>query len=269
MNFRLAAIDIDGTLLSDDYQLSGETKDAIHSAKQAGLEIVLCSGRAPRSVFPIMEELGMHGFLITHNGAVTTHSETREVMDEQGFYMDSLFGVVDYCRQTGIHTDFCTAFEMYTEKIDSQELQGLYEKYHMVPKIVKDAREVKEKLVKFTLFSSNAILSHAQGDLQKMNLPLQAIRSGPTFIDILHRHASKGMALKSLARRLGIPMQHTIAIGNYYNDVDMMRVAGVGVAVSNAPEDVQRQADLVVGSNNDNGVAEALRQLVIDKRKYA
>ena len=140
MNFRLAAIDIDGTLLSDDYQLSLKTKEAVHNAKDAGVEIVLCSGRAPRSVFPIMEEMGLDGFLITHNGAVTTHSKTKEIMDEQGFFMDSLYNVLDYCRQSGIHTDFCTAFDMYTEKIDTEELLSLYEKYHMVPKIVEMQR---------------------------------------------------------------------------------------------------------------------------------
>ena len=123
--------------------------------------------------------------------------------------------------------------------------------------------------MKFTLFSSDAILSRAQKDLQKMNLPLKSIRSGPTFIDILNQKASKGMALKSLAHYLGIPMESTIAIGNYYNDLDMIQGAGVGVAVANAPEEIQVEADLVVPSNNENGVAEALRLLVLDCRKYA
>lgn len=269
MKFRLAAIDIDGTLLDDNYKLSNETKEAVYEAKQAGIEIVLCSGRAPKSVFPIMEELEMDGYIITHNGAVTTHSETKDVINEQGFFMDSLYNVVDYCKTMGIHTDFCTAFDMYTEKIDSDELHALYNKYHMVPKIVDDVKNVKDKLVKFTLFSSEEILTHAQDDLKKMNLTLQTIRSGPTFIDILHKHASKGMALKSLAHLLGIPMEKTIAIGNYFNDLDMIRTAGMGIVVANAPDEVQEQADLVVPSNNDNGVAQALKQLIVDQRKYA
>ena len=269
MNFRLAAIDIDGTLLDDNYLLSNETKEAVHEAKNAGIEIVLCSGRAPKSVFSIMEQLEMDGFLITHNGAVTTHSETRDVINEQGFFVESLYSVVDYCKKAGIHTDFCTAFDMYTEKIDSDELYSLYSKYNMVPIIVDDVKNVKDKLVKFTLFSSEDILTSAQDELQKMNLSLQTIRSGPTFIDILHRYASKGIALKNLAHQLGVPMEKTIAIGNYYNDLDMIRVAGMGVAVANAPDDVQKQAKLVVPSNNENGVAQALKQLILDQRKYA
>lgn len=269
MNFKLAAIDIDGTLLDDNYLLSNETKEAVHEAKKAGIEIVLCSGRAPKSVLPIMEELEIDGFLITHNGAVTTHSETKAIINEKGFFMDSLYNVVDYCKKTGIHTDFCTAFDMYTEKIDSEELRALYNKYRMVPKIVDDVRHVKDKLVKFTLFSTSDIITSAQEDLQKMHLSLQTIRSGPTFIDILHRHASKGMALKNLAHLLGVPIDKTIAIGNYYNDIDMISIAGMGIAVANAPEEVQKQADLVVSSNNENGVAQALQQLILNQRKYA
>lgn len=267
MYFRLAAIDIDGTLLDDNYLLSSETKEAVYEAKEAGMEIVLCSGRAPKSVFPIMEELEMDGFLITHNGAVITHSETKDVINEQGFFMDSLYNVVDYCEKTGIHTDFCTAFDMYTKKIDSNELHDLYTKYHMVPKIVDDVRSVKEKLVKFTLFSSENILTSAHDDLQKMNLSLQTIRSGPTFIDILHNQASKGIALKNLAHLLDVPMKKTIAIGNYYNDLDMIQVSGMGIAVANAPDEVRKHADLVVPSNNENGVAQALRKIIANERK--
>jgi Cof subfamily protein (haloacid dehalogenase superfamily) len=265
MKCRLAAIDIDGTLLDDNYLLSSETKEALRDAKKAGIEIVLCSGRAPHSVFPIMEELEMEGFLITHNGAVTTHSKTKSVINELGFFMDSLHHVVDYCKQMGIHTDFCTAFEMYTDKIDSEELEELYNKYHMTPIIVDDVKNVKDKLVKFTLFGAEDLLTHAHGDLQKMELSLQTIRSGPTFIDILHRQATKGVALSNLAQQLGVSMEETIAIGNYFNDVEMFKVAGKGIAVANAPAEVKKQADFVVSSNNENGVAEALWQIVLEK----
>lgn len=265
MKCRLAAIDIDGTLLDDHYLLSPETKKALRDAKKAGIEIVLCSGRAPHSVFPIMEELEMEGFIITHNGAVTTHSKTKAVINELGFFMDSLYHVVDYCKQRGIHTDFCTAFDMYTDKIDSEELEELYNKYHMRPIIVDDVKNVKEKLVKFTLFGSEDLLTDAHEDLQNMDLSLQTIRSGPTFIDILHQHASKGTALANLAHQLGVPLAETIAIGNYFNDLDMFKVAGKGIAVANAPDEVKKQADFVVSSNNENGVAQALWEIALEK----
>ncbi|WP_027415491.1 Cof-type HAD-IIB family hydrolase [Aneurinibacillus terranovensis] len=267
MNYKLAAIDIDGTLLTDDYSITGETKKTLHLAEEQGVTVVMCSGRGPFSVIPILEELELDGYLITHNGAVVTHSKTREILWESGFYMDDLKDVVSYCRASGIHTDFCSPFEMYTETLDNEEVNKMYAKYLATPKLVDDALRVRDKIVKFTLFGSDEQLTKAFADIQAMQLPIKTIRSGPYYIDIIEKSTSKGTALRHLADKLGISMNETIAIGNYYNDLEMIHAAGVGVAVENAPEDVKREADLIVASNNDNGVADAIRRLILEKAK--
>jgi hypothetical protein len=267
MAYKLAAIDIDGTLLTDDYKITEKNKNALKAAEEEGVQIVLCSGRAPFSVTPLLEELGIAGYFICHNGAVTSHSNTKEILHEVGFTIDSLKNVLDYCRTENIHTDFCTAFDMYTESLDREDVRAMYAKYLAQPKLVEDALSMKDTLVKFTLFGTDAQLNKAYDELAAMNLPLRMIRSGPSYIDIIDQTTSKGSALSNLAKHLDIPLSDTIAIGNYYNDLDMITMAGIGVAVGNAPGDVKEQADMVVASNNESGVAEALERLVLGKKQ--
>jgi hydroxymethylpyrimidine pyrophosphatase-like HAD family hydrolase len=97
---------------------------------------------------------------------------------------------------------------------------------------------------------------------------VQTLRSGPFYIDLIDRSTSKGAALRHLAEHLNIPLSETIAIGNYYNDLDMITMAGVGVAVDNAPDEVKERADIVVASNNESGVAEAIERLIL-KRTFS
>lgn len=263
MNYRLVAIDIDGTLLTDDYRLTEQNKEVLYTAAEAGVTVVLCSGRAPHSVTPILSEIGIEGYYVAHNGAVAVHSGTQEMLLENGFFMEDVQAVMEYCHMRGIHTDFCTAFDMYTESMERDDVREMYAKYLAMPKVIADPLSLRERLVKFTLFGKEKELDCAYDDLSALNLPVQLLRSGPFYIDVIERTTSKGAALNHLASHIGVPLSETIAIGNYYNDLTMLSIAGVGVAVANAPEDVKAQADLVVASNNDSGVAEALTRLVL------
>jgi Cof subfamily protein (haloacid dehalogenase superfamily) len=268
MTYKLVATDIDGTLLTDDYRITERNREALQAAAAEGVQIVLCSGRAPQSVTPLLEELGIDGYFICHNGAVTSHSKTREILRESGFFSETLKDVVHYCRDARIHTDFCTALGMYTENLEREDVRAMYAKYMADPELVKDVLEMEDRLVKFTLFGTEEQLNKAHEDLAAMNLPVQTLRSGPFYIDLIDRSTSKGAALRHLAEHLNIPLSETIAIGNYYNDLDMITMAGVGVAVDNAPDEVKERADIVVASNNESGVAEAIERLIL-KRTFS
>ncbi len=263
MRYQLVAIDIDGTLLTDDNTITARNRHAILEAVSAGTQIVLCSGRAPESLLPLLQELGIEGYFICHNGSVIVHSGTNEILYEVGFRPSTVEGIVRYCRVEGIHTDFCTALEMYTESLERADVREMYFKYLARPTLVPDVLSFGQTLVKFTLFGTEVQLDKAFEQLLQMNPPVQTLRSGPTYIDLIDRSVSKGVALAHLAKHLNISIAETIAIGNYFNDVAMIKTAGVGVAVGNSPDAVKQQADLVVASNNDSGVAVALERLVL------
>jgi Cof subfamily protein (haloacid dehalogenase superfamily) len=95
---------------------------------------------------------------------------------------------------------------------------------------------------------------------------LAMVRSGDYFIDFMRPNVNKGMALKTYAEAKGLVREQVVAIGNYNNDIEMLTYAGMGIAVANATSEVKQVSDLVVASNNDDGVSEAIALLFHDER---
>ncbi|MFD1953403.1 Cof-type HAD-IIB family hydrolase [Paenibacillus thailandensis] len=257
--FDLIALDVDGTLLTDDHRLTADTKDAVREAAAGGTEIVLCTGRGPSGALPVMEELGLSGTLIVHNGAATIDSVRRTVLHEYAIDPLYLEPYLIYSRNNGIHFDFNTAFEMMVEGM-TPEAEEMYSRFYAQPKLLAPGSPVPEGLLKFTVFGSKEEMDRVEADWRGWTPHLQSIRSGDFFIDVQHAEASKGAALKQLARARGIDRTRVLAIGNYYNDIDMLTFAGLGLAMGNSPERVKEAADAVIGSNEEDGVAAALRQ---------
>lgn len=257
MTYRMIAIDVDGTLLNDGYELTEATKQAVRAACQAGAEIVLCTGRSPLNALPIMEQLELSGTLITHNGAVTVQSHDRAILRESAFAIAEAQQFIAYARERGIHRDMCTSFGMYAESM-TDAARNMYGKYMLQPERVDDLLRLDASIVKFTVFGESELLDDVMAVWDLWGSKLTHIRSGDSFIDVMLPGVNKGAALEALAKSRGIAREHIMAIGNYYNDVDMMSYAGLGIAMANSPEGVKQMADDVTFSNNENGVAAAI-----------
>jgi Cof subfamily protein (haloacid dehalogenase superfamily) len=265
LKYRLIALDVDGTLLNDNYEITEETKQTIADIASAGGKIVLCTGRGPMNALPVLAELGLEGTMITHNGAATVQSANRRVLHQYSFSITDLIPFIDYCRIHHIHMDVSTPFEMFIERVTEAERQ-MYEKYKAQPVLVKDVIHVTEPPVKFTVFGSQETMDQVESDWRKFSGSLNIIRSGDYFIDVMHADASKGAALKQLADLWNIDASEIIAIGNYYNDVEMIEFAGLGIAMDNSPQEVKDKADDTTASNNENGVHLALRRHFFNDR---
>ncbi|ALS21040.1 MULTISPECIES: Cof-type HAD-IIB family hydrolase [Paenibacillus] len=263
MQYQLIALDVDGTLLNDNYELTERTVSTLRRVHEAGSRIVLCTGRAPESSVPIMEQMGFEGVLIAHNGAATVETPGSRLLHEFSFPIGHIAGLVQYCRAEHVHFDLNTSWKMYVEHVGEAEA-AMYEKYMAVPERVDDVLALTVPIVKFTMFGSQEAMDRVERQLASFDLPssLQAIRSGAHFIDVMLKSVSKGRALSNLSGMWGIEPSSILAMGNYYNDIDMLRFAGLGIAMGNSPEEVKLAADEVALSNNEEGVAEALMRHV-------
>jgi len=260
MSFKLVALDVDGTLIDDENRITRRTSETIREVCRRGARIVLCTGRAPASTLPLLRELGLEGAMITHNGAATVDSRGPTLLHEYAFDVGLVDGLIEFCRAEGVHLDFNTAFSLYVENL-SEEAREVYRKYYIEPIDVGDLRRVREPLVKITLYAGKDVLDRLVAKWPVIGDPtLRPIRSDEYFIDLMHVRASKGNALKALAEQWGISPSEIIAIGNYYNDLDMLQYAGVGIAMGNAPDEVKKMADDVTASNNEDGVHLALKR---------
>lgn len=260
MKYQLIALDVDGTLLNDDHVVTEQNIKTIQEVSKQGAEIVLCTGRGPQNSIPFMEQMGLTGYVISHNGAATATVETREIVHQYPMDPIALEVYLNFCRERGIHFDVNTAFEMYVDSVEGLpvEARNMYENYLMMPSNLPPLTEIKEPIVKFTLFGESKVMDEAYAELSQWTIDFNVLRSGEFFIDFMHPDASKGNALKQLAAKRGIKQENILAIGNYYNDITMLTYAGMGIAMDNSPVEVKAAANDITLSNNEHGVHEAL-----------
>lgn len=259
VKYKLIALDVDGTLLNDDHQLTEATVQTVKRVHNQGATIVLCTGRGPGNAIPVMEELGLEGTVITHNGAATIRTSDRSIIHQYPFQPEELAFFVQYCREHRVHYDLSTPYHLHVDADLPEPIRQMYELFKISPVQVDELAAVPEQPVKFTAFSPDKqLLDRVQADWMKVGSSLLVLRSGNEFIDVMHAEASKGNALRALAESLGIDRSQVLAMGNYYNDADMLQFAGWGIAMNNSPEDVKRLADEVTVSNNEGGVYRSL-----------
>ncbi|WP_211747655.1 Cof-type HAD-IIB family hydrolase [Paenibacillus sp. Marseille-Q4541] len=265
MSYKLIALDVDGTLLHDNHELSAANKESIKAAANSGVEFVLCTGRGPVNTIPLMEEMGLGGYVITHNGAATVDVKTHEVIDQFPMDAEGLQPYIDYCRKHQIHFDVNTAFGLYVDKIDEMSLQvrSMYEQVFIEPLDLPNWADLREPVVKFSAFGDLETMNELEKEWNTWNSPFYMVRSGDFFLDLMHKDASKGEALKRLAAIRGFAQEKVLAMGNYFNDITMLTFAGKGIAMDNSPAQVKAAADDVTLSNNENGVHHALEKFVI------
>ncbi|MEK0314509.1 Cof-type HAD-IIB family hydrolase [Cohnella sp. 56] len=254
MKYKLIALDVDGTLLNDDHELTPRVKQSVTRAAAAGAEIVLCTGRGSASALSVLAQLGLSGTVITHNGASIVDGETREILRESPIGPDEVERYLTLCRERGIHFDLNTAFDIYVEHLNDQTA-SMYASMLSEPILRSREDRFPGRTVKISIFAPKADLDELEAHWRDWRHELQTIRSGDYFIDLQHREASKGTALRQWAEKRGIPREQVLAIGNYFNDIGMLQYAGCGVAMDNSPPEVKAVADAVTASNNEDGVA--------------
>lgn len=261
MRYRMIAIDIDGTLLNDQYEIPPTTIETMNRA-MSHCHLVLCTGRALFSAKPLLAHFRRPLPLITDNGGTVWLPE-KGIIVQHTLSRPMAAELLRFSRRHGLHIDFTTGDGIYVERLDSA-LAAEYRKYFAIPKQLDDLLQIHQLPVKITISGSPEQIDEAYEAVQRQFTgKVQFFRSGPHFIDFIALGVNKGLALKNLASRFGVEPAQTIAIGNYYNDLEMLRMSGLGVAVANAPEEVKRLADFVTDSNNDEGVRKVLERFVL------
>jgi Cof subfamily protein (haloacid dehalogenase superfamily) len=261
-NIKLIALDVDGTLVNDEHQLTTRVIEAVRTASQKGVMVALCTGRGPFNTLPVFEKLGINGYMLSHNGGVTCYSEPYRVLEQSTFHVAEVQTLIEYCRGQQVHFDLCAVEQLYCETIGEYE-QKMYQHFLIEPVLLDDVLHLTEPIVKLTLFGERTHMDVVERDCANIPHGFNMIRSDERFIDFMLPNISKGAALARLCKRYEIAPEEVLAIGNYYNDCEMITFAGIGIAVANAPDDLKALADDVTTSNNEDGVYHALKKYVI------
>lgn len=266
MNIKLVALDLDDTLLNSGLEISPACIAAIKKARQKGVIVTLSTGRMFKSALPYAQQLDIDVPIITYQGAWVKNSLSGEVLYYQPVPTLLADRIMTYFRQQGIHFHSYYNDELCIEKSSPQADD--YSRLAGVPAHLHD--DLIESLqhydaMKIMAISENEPLLLAMENELQENFAdqLYITRSKPFYLEVMSRLAGKAQALELIAAHYGIKRSEVMAIGDSFNDLDMIKWAGWGVAMGNAVEAVKAAADFVTFSNDEEGVTEALNRFVL------
>ncbi len=272
---RLLAIDIDGTLLSSKFQISQANLDALRRAHEAGIEVVLVTGRRHAFALPIADQLGFDLWLISSNGAVTK-SRAGELFHRDLLPLDTARRLCHSMKE----------FRGNTVITFDKEGKGAIVLEHMDELNLSIQRWLEKNMeyIEFVLPLENALTTDPVqamfcGSVERMRDAVQALAASGLadritvlrteypvrdlcIVDVLNQGCSKGHALERWARNRGFERSQVMAIGGNYNDVEMLEFAGLPVIMGNASEELKGRGWTVTLSNDESGVAAAIDQVL-------
>lgn len=265
MTIKLVACDLDDTLLRPDLTIAPGCQQALAKAVEQGVVVTIATGRMFRAARPYAEELRISGVpLIVYQGAWVRTLEG-QMLYERPLETDDAELVLDNLRRYKCHYHSYWQDRLYMEK-ETAEGEA-YSRLSQAPiNLVSDLREIiQHQPLKFIMINYDCkAMDKIEADLKgRIGDRVSIVRSKPQFLEISHIEATKAHALQAVAHHYGIGQDEVMAIGDSYNDLDMIAWAGVGVAMANAPADIRGQADYVTCSNTEGGVAAAIHQYIL------
>lgn len=275
MGYKLIACDLDETLLNDDHLVGKRNVDAIRKAREEyGVKFVPATGRGFMQIQPELKELELHDlskeYVISFNGGALTENKDNRIIEFKGLEFSKMKEIFE----AGLNFDVC--IHMYTpdnlyvyniseseqERIKNQKLEVIYPKENSVD-FLKDTPISK---ILYQNVDVPYLMSLEDGLKPITDGHCAVSYSSNRYMEFNALGVDKGQGLIDLANKLGIAIEDTIAVGDNYNDMAMLKVAGLSVAANNAVDDVKAACDYTTNANNNEGVvAELIEKFIFNE----
>ncbi|MDO5555288.1 MAG: Cof-type HAD-IIB family hydrolase [Clostridia bacterium] len=286
--YKLIAIDVDGTLLNCYGEVTQKNKEAVSKALAKGIEIVLASGRMPRAIIPIANEINVNKYIISGNGATIYNVEKDEIVYDNYISKKKILEIIDICEKNSMY------YNVYTNNVvlaKSLNYNVLY--YHNENRKNPEDRKIKINIIndmyeyikkyegndflKITICDNDeAIFKGIMNKLKKIknidilevaHMSRKIIKHGSEefeisyfYTEITNENVNKWVAIKELIKKLEIKEEEVMAIGDNINDKEMILNSGLGIVTGNSSPYMKKIAKEVVSSNDESGVAEAINK---------
>ena len=263
----MLVLDMDDTLLTDDHKISDLNKEMILKAQKQGIHVILASGRPTPAMTSFAKELELdkhESYIISFNGAVISSVKEGEILFKQTLSKEQIHELYDFSVKS--NTDIITYLnDEIISETDSEYIQ-IEKEITGLPhnKVISFIEAVTKDAVKCILLEEPIYLKKIEKELKLAMPHLSVTMSKPFFLEVAQNGIDKAASVKLLAEKLNIQQSEIIAVGNAGNDLTMIQYAGLGVWVDNVTPELRDEADLIVASNNDNGVAEVIQKYILN-----
>ena len=265
--YKLIAIDMDGTLLNDERQISPENYEAIQKARQNGVKIVLASGRPLVGFKRYLEELHLvseEDYVVAFNGAIVQSTGGNQIISK------TTLGLEDYKELYELSKDLKVNIHALTEDTvispKDSKYTRLESEINLIHKNIIAVEEVPEDtaILKVMFIDDPEIIDEVVDKIpETISDKYTIVRSEPFFLEFLHKSVNKGTGVAALAEKLNIKQEEVICIGDAGNDMHMVKYAGLGVAMGNAFPELKRAASFITRTNDEHGVAHVINKFIL------
>ncbi len=264
MEYKLIATDMDGTLLNDEGLLPENTYEAVSFLESNGIKLVLCTGRPLLGVIKIYDALKLTSPVVSNNGAMVylskfgplIHNETMSIQDALDVIkLNEIFN----CTVCMWHNSILYVSELNKFAYDYASITGV------TPLLLNhiDLKKCDNGPTKFVFTDTlDKITSISKAASELAPSTVTAVTTRPYFLEFFNSNISKATALSKLSDALNIKKEQMIAVGDGFNDIDMLDYAGFAVVANNAHDEVKKHADMIACSNNEGVIAYIVDKLL-------
>ena len=261
--YRAIALDLDGTLTNHEKVVTPKTREALLQASAKGAVIILASGRPTYGIEPVAECLELNqrgGYILSYNGGNIVNAKTGEKLFSQFLPDEVIPELYAYAKEHGHALLGYAGNEIITEMPDDQYVKEESRINKMNIRKVENLFEAMEPHpTKLLMTGDPTLMLKAEKELvEKLGDRMDIFRSAPFFLELVPKGIDKAKSLTRLLTKINLTPADMIAFGDGYNDLSMLKLAGMGVAMENAAPEVRAEADYVTLSNEEDGVAAAL-----------
>ncbi|NQP54563.1 sugar-phosphatase [Streptococcus suis] len=268
MSIKLVAVDIDGTLITNDRKITTEVFHAVQEAKEQGVKVVIATGRPIAGVQNLLEELNLRDagdYVITFNGGLVQDTATGQEIVKETMTYDDYRDIEYLSRKLNVHMHAITKEGIFTANRNIGKYTVHESTLVNMPIFYRTPEEMTGKeIVKMMMIDEPEILDAAISKIpQEFHDKYNIVKSTPFYLEFMSKETSKGNAIIHLAEKMGLDMSQTMAIGDAENDRPMLEVVGNPVVMENGVPELKKIAKYITKSNEESGVAHALREWVL------
>jgi len=267
LKYRMIFSDIDGTLLNSNHEISQGT---IESVQNLHLPFILVSARMPVGILPLQEKLNINEPLICFSGALVLGAAqadgSREVLHNKALKSKDVREIYTVITDKFPNVSF-SAYNKDNWFVPSLEDEWIIQEREIAGTHAQPFNFTNDILPttinKLLCMGPPEAINSLESELKNNHPDITVYKSKPTYLEIMAQNVLKSSAIEILIKASGVAKEEIVAIGDNYNDIDMLRFAGLGVAMGNAPDEVKSAADIVTLSNDEDGL-----KVVLEKYCY-
>ncbi|SHJ78338.1 sugar-phosphatase [Tepidibacter formicigenes] len=265
--YKLIAIDMDGTLLNENKEISKANYEAIQKAKKIGKKVVLATGRPLLGVKKFLEELNLisdEDYVAAFNGALVQNTKSGRVVSKTTLHLNDYKLLYDLSKKLNVNIHALTESSVITPK--NNKYTEVEASLNSIPieEIPVESVSEDETIVKVMFIDEPELIDKVIKKIPKeIKEKYTIVRSAPFFLEFLDKSVNKGVGVNAIAKELGLDPKEVICVGDAGNDIDMIKYAGLGVAMGNAFDEVKEVANYVTLSNEDDGVAYVIHKFML------